>query len=224
MSLVLRAPELNAGLQVGSPQSTVEQQNQLPRPAGHVAFMQPRIELAFWSVSAHSWLMFSFSSTSTSKPFLAGLLASRSSPSLYWYQDLSWPMCRTLHLALLNLMEFTQAYFLSLSRSHWMASLPSSISNTPQLRVTRKLAEGALDPTMSLTKLSTSPSPNTDCWGTPFVTNLHLDIESWTATLWMPPSNQFLIHQTVHPSNPYLSNFKRWNLWGTVSNALQKSS
>jgi len=32
---VLRAPELDAGLQVGSPQSGAEGQNPLPRPAGH---------------------------------------------------------------------------------------------------------------------------------------------------------------------------------------------
>ena len=36
--LVLRAPELDVGLQVGSHQSRAERQNPLPRPAGHVAF------------------------------------------------------------------------------------------------------------------------------------------------------------------------------------------
>jgi len=35
--LVLRAPELDAGLQVGSQQSGAEGQNPLPRPAGHAA-------------------------------------------------------------------------------------------------------------------------------------------------------------------------------------------
>jgi len=34
---VLEAPELNAGLQVGSHQSTVEGQNHLPRSAGHAS-------------------------------------------------------------------------------------------------------------------------------------------------------------------------------------------
>jgi len=33
--LVLRAPELDAGLQVGSYQSGVEGQNHIPHPAGH---------------------------------------------------------------------------------------------------------------------------------------------------------------------------------------------
>ncbi|KAK4829123.1 hypothetical protein QYF61_002161 [Mycteria americana] len=36
----------------------------------------------------------------------------------------------------------------------------------------------------------------------------------------MRPSNQFLIHQTVHPSNPYLSNLERRMLWGTVHKKL----
>jgi len=34
---VLRAPELDTGLQVGSHQSTVKGQNPLPRPAGHAS-------------------------------------------------------------------------------------------------------------------------------------------------------------------------------------------
>jgi len=35
---VLRAPELDTGLQMGSPQSRTEGQSHLPRPAGHTAF------------------------------------------------------------------------------------------------------------------------------------------------------------------------------------------
>ena len=38
VSPVLRAPELDAGLQVGSQQSRAEGQNHLPQPAGHAAF------------------------------------------------------------------------------------------------------------------------------------------------------------------------------------------
>ena len=46
------------------------------------SLMQPMIRLTFWAVTVHWWLMFSFSSTSTSKS-LAGLLSIPSSPSLY---------------------------------------------------------------------------------------------------------------------------------------------
>ncbi|KAK4825953.1 LOW QUALITY PROTEIN: hypothetical protein QYF61_003471 [Mycteria americana] len=35
------------------------------------------------------------------------------------------------------------------------------------------------------------------------------NIEPLTTTLWMRPSSQFLIHRTVHSSNPYLSNLER---------------
>jgi len=35
---VLKAPELDSGLQVGSHESRVKGQNHLPRPAGHAAF------------------------------------------------------------------------------------------------------------------------------------------------------------------------------------------
>ncbi|KAK4832076.1 hypothetical protein QYF61_020632 [Mycteria americana] len=104
--------------------------------------MQPRIWLAFWAASTHCQLMSSFSSTSTPKSSSAGLLSIPSSPSL----------CRTLHLALLNLMRFTRARFSSLSRSLWMASHPSRHVNcTTQLGVICKLAEAALDPTVYVT-------------------------------------------------------------------------
>ena len=66
--------------------------------------MQPRTHLAFWAASAHCQLMSSFLSISTPKPFSSGLLLISSSPSQYWFQGLPQPKCRTLHLALLNLM------------------------------------------------------------------------------------------------------------------------
>ena len=44
-----------------------------------------------------------------------------------------------------------------------------------------------------------------------------------TTTLWMQLSNQFIIHQPVHPSNPSLSNSERRMLGGTMPKALQNS-
>lgn len=55
-----------------------------------------------------------------------------------------------------------------------------------------------------LISLINSTGPSTDPWGTLYITGLHLDIE--TATLWIGPFHQFLIHLTIHPSNPYLFN------------------
>ena len=59
------------------------------------------------------------------------------------------------------------------------------VNCTTQLGVICKLAEGALNTTMSLMKILNSTGPNTDLWGTPLVTDLHLDIELLTTTLWM---------------------------------------
>ena len=64
------------------------------------------------------------------KSFSTGLL-SVSAPSLYSYLRWHWPKCNTLHLASLNLIRFSWVYFSSLSRSLWMASLPSGVSIAP---------------------------------------------------------------------------------------------
>ena len=67
---------------------------------------------------------------------------------------------------------------------------------------------------------STSPSP--DSWGTLLITDLHLNTEPLTTTVWVLSHNQFLFHRTVCPSNPYLPSLERI-LWGTMSKALLKS-
>ena len=58
-----------------------------------------------------------------------------SSPSLYTYMGLARSNCKTLHFALLNLIRFTWAHLLGLSRSLWMASLLSAVSTTPLIFV-----------------------------------------------------------------------------------------
>jgi len=63
------------------------------------------------------------------KSFYAELLSMSSFPSLYSCLELSWSRCRSLHLALLNLIRFTWAHFSSLSMSLLMASFPSIIEN-----------------------------------------------------------------------------------------------
>ena len=88
--------------------------------------MQPRVQLAFWDAKTHCWLIFSFLSTNTPKSFSTELLSIYSLPILYSCLGLPWPRCRTLHLALC--MRFAWAHLSSLSRSLWMASLPSNIS------------------------------------------------------------------------------------------------
>ena len=83
--------------------------------------MQPRAQLAFWAARAHCCVILSFLSTSTLTSFSAGLLSIHSLPNLSLCLGLPRPMCRTLHLALLNFLMFAQAHISSQSRSLWMA-------------------------------------------------------------------------------------------------------
>ncbi|KAK4831129.1 hypothetical protein QYF61_015432, partial [Mycteria americana] len=112
-----------------------------------------------------------------------------------------------LALALLNLMRFTQAQSSSLSKSLWMASPSSSESAAPLslLSSANLLKVDSIPLSMSLMKILNSTGPN---------------IESLTTTFWMQPSNQVLIHQTVHPSHPYLSNLAARLLWGIITRGL----
>jgi len=69
--LVLGAPELDTGFEVGSHQSRAEGRNHLPRPAGHSAFDAAQdTMLDFSAVSTHCRLTSRFSSTSTPKAAL----------------------------------------------------------------------------------------------------------------------------------------------------------
>jgi len=79
--LVLGAPDLDAGLQVGSHQGGVEWQNHLPCPAAKLLLVQPRILLAFWAASTRWWCMSSFSSTSTPHPSRQGCSQSLHPPA-----------------------------------------------------------------------------------------------------------------------------------------------
>jgi len=83
------------------------------------------IPVALWAASACCRFMFRSSPTMTPKSFLAGLLSRSSSQSLYTYLELPQSKCKTLHSTLMNLISFTRAH---LSRSLWMASLPSAKS------------------------------------------------------------------------------------------------
>jgi len=68
-----------------------------------------------------------------------------------------------------------------------------------------------------------SVGPSADPWGAPPVTDLHPDVKPLTTTLWVRSCKQFLIHETMHLSNPYRSSLERRILWWTVSKALLKN-
>ena len=91
-------------------------------------------------------------STSTLKSFSLGLLSIHSLSSLHLCLGLPWPICSTLHLALLKFMGFTQAHLSSLSGSFWIAACSlQHVNCTIHLGVVGKLAEGALNPTVCVT-------------------------------------------------------------------------
>ena len=92
--------------------------------------MKPKTWSTIWATSTHCWLMLSFLPINTPKSSSLRLLSVSSSHTLYLCLGLPWPMCRTLYLALLKFMMFAQAHISRLSRSLWMASLPSSMLTT----------------------------------------------------------------------------------------------
>jgi len=62
----------------------------------------------------------------------------------------------------------------------------------------------------SLIKVLRSTGLKADLWKTPLITSVHLHIELLTTTLWLQPSNWFLSHWVVQPSNPYLPFSGHW--------------
>ena len=119
-------------------------------------------------------------------------------------------------------MRFAQAHLSSLLRSLWMAFLPSSMSTAPLSLVSlanlpeNLLRVHSIPLSMSPTRMLNSKVPNTNPRGMQLVTDLHVDIELLTTTVWLGPSRQFLIHWVVHLWNPYLSNLETKILCGTV--------
>jgi len=108
--------------------------------------------LAFWAASTYCRVMLSFSSTSTPNSFFLGMLSIHSLPSLYLCLDFPRPMYRTLHLALLNFMRFTQGPPLKPVKVP-LDGIPSlqHVNCSIQLAVVSKLAEDALSPTVHVT-------------------------------------------------------------------------
>ena len=199
--VLLVMDESDAGLRVGSHWNGVEGQNHLPCPAGHAAFdvaqdtvgllgckctLPGHVEL---HINQHPQVL--LGPFSDQPVFVLGI-----APTCV--QDFA-----------LGLAEFHEVCT-SLSRSRWMASLSFSLLTTPYSLVlpANVLRVHSIPLSMSLMKMLNSTGPNNDPSGTPLVTDLHLDIELLTATLWVRPLTQFLIHWVVHALNLCLSQFR----------------
>lgn len=119
-------------------------------------------------------------------------------------------------------MRFAWVHSSSLSSSLWMALLPSSKSCVPLSLVSppNLLRLHSISLSMTSIKILNSLVPNMDPEDHYL---LMISIELLTATLWIWPSSQFLMHLTVHLSNLYLLNLLTRLLLEPMSKALQKS-
>ncbi|KAK4829131.1 hypothetical protein QYF61_002210 [Mycteria americana] len=136
---VLRAPELDTVLQVGS---HLEQRGRITSLdlLAMLLLMQPRIQLAFWAVSAHCWVMSGFSFTITPKaalnPFTPQpVLILRVAPTQV--QDPALGLFEPHEVHMGPLLELVQVPL------HGIPSL-RRVNHTTQLGVICKLAEEAL--------------------------------------------------------------------------------
>ena len=196
---------------LGSPHIRVEGLDLLPQPAGHYSFAAIQDRVGFLSSGGHIAVSCSACHPLVPpKPFLPWLWL------ILTFFQLSRgggdPGARQLGL----LLE---------PKSLWIASHPldtliaqhSLVSSVNLLRVY------SIQLLMSLMRVLKSTRVSTDPWGTPLITGLHPGIEPLITPHWVWSHNQLFVHQTIHPSNPYLYNLERRMLWGTVSNAVLKS-
>jgi len=128
---MLRAPELDAGLQVGSHQSGGEGQDHLSCPAGHAAFDAVQDMVGFLgckcTLTDHVELLI------VKHPQVLLLRAAFSPfiPQLVLVPGLAPTHVQDLALGVVEPHEVHMAHFLSLSRSCWIVSSPSGVLTSP---------------------------------------------------------------------------------------------
>ncbi|KAK4831208.1 hypothetical protein QYF61_016045 [Mycteria americana] len=143
---VLRVPELDSVLQVGSHQSGVEGQNHLPQPAGHASFDAAQGTVGLLgcerTLPVHVQLFI--------HQYPHVLLGRAALNPIIPQPVLILGVAPTqVQDPALGLVQPHEVHTGPLLESLWMASRPSGVS--PQLGVACKLAEGALDPTVYVT-------------------------------------------------------------------------
>jgi len=160
---MLRAPELDIVVQMGSHQNRIEGRITSLDLLATLLLMQPKIWWIFWAASTHCQLMASFSSTSTPKSFSSGLLSIPSSALPVLILGVAPTQVQDPALGLVEPHEVHVGPFLRLAQAP-LDGNPSFwfISCTTQLGVICRLAEGALNPSMSLMKILNSTGPNMD--------------------------------------------------------------
>ncbi|KAK4830181.1 hypothetical protein QYF61_008972 [Mycteria americana] len=149
---VLRTPELDAALQVGSHQSRAEGQNHLPRPAGHAAFDAAQDTVGFLgcecTLSAHVQLFIHqypqvLLHRAALNPFISQPVLIPG-VALTQVQDPALGLVEPHEVPIDPLLQLVQVP---------LDGIPSlrRVNHTTQLGVICKLAEGAFDPTVHVT-------------------------------------------------------------------------
>lgn len=179
---MLRIPELEAALQVGSHWSRLEGQNHLLQSDDDTAFDAAQDAV---SAIACCGLISSFSPTSTLKSFSTGKLTIPSSPSLYWYRGLSH-LGQHFALGLVGLHEIPMGSHFQLVQCPLDSILSfKHISHTTQLEV---ICRGSY------------LGPHQSCYATGDDNKPYWCPWVWwpqgNTTLWMRPANQFLFCQS----------------------------
>ncbi|KAK4816418.1 hypothetical protein QYF61_016854 [Mycteria americana] len=146
---VLRAPELDAGLQVGSHQSGVEGQNHLPRPAGYISFDAAQDMAGF--LGCEHTLLARVQLFTHQYPQVLLCRASRNPfiPQPVLILGVALTQVQDLALGLVEPHEVRTGPLLELVQVP-LDGIPSlrRVNCTTQLGVVCKFAEGALDPTV----------------------------------------------------------------------------
>ncbi|KAK4806146.1 hypothetical protein QYF61_001069 [Mycteria americana] len=158
--LVLGTPELDAVLQVGSHERGVEGENRLPRPAGHASFDAAQDTIGFLGCECtlpahvqffiHQYPQVLLCRAALNAFITQSVLILGTAPTQV--QDLA--------LGLVELHEVRTGLLLQPVKVP-LDGIPSlrHVNCTTQLGVIRNLAEGALNPTMSLMKILNSIGP-----------------------------------------------------------------
>jgi len=215
---------VDAGLQVGSHQSRAEGQNLLPRLSGHASCDAAQDMTGLLgcegTLVAHVQLFIN----KYAQVLLVRAILNPFNPQPVLVPGVAPVQVQDPTLVLGEPHEVHMGSFLKLVQVP-LDGIPClrHVDRTTQISIICKLAEGALSPTVCVIAgdIQQSWSQYRPLKGTTFHPSLsgHSAIDYYCLDV----TNQYLILQTVQPSNLYLSNLWRRMLWGSTSKALQKS-
>lgn len=159
--------------------------------------IQPSLLLAFCAPTAHWSLILNLLSTRFPRSLSIKLHPRQAYSSLRCSPLLCFFGCNTLHLSLLNSIEFLLAHSSRQSRSSCRVA-----SFLTQFGTKEKLCKGTCDPIFQITYKDVK-QPNIDPLGTPLVTGCHFEKEPFATTQWVLPFSPFPTRGTDHCLDHY---------------------